>query len=723
MKSSTENTQTNFCHLVDPFLGCEPADLPDPSGIVRSWWTAKPPIGNTHPGASLPFGMVSVGAYSGAYVTGYGRYELSLSGDQPEPIHDRNLCLGFTHFQQSGTGRIRVYYNYLLTRPLVDQDLEKRLTTEELTDESAAPGRYRATLKESEIHCSVVAAERGVKHRYDFPESSKSPCVLVNASSAGLLLDTMTSYPQGAELKIESPSRVSGTLLMEGVPIHFVCECPGGEAKLWEEDEWLEGEDTFTLGIDKQKIQPEFGFGFVGSQSTMELNFAFSLQELTRAGEATSNLAAIAHEKLACQAESTWNEALSKIQISGGTEAQREVFYTALYHSFLKPADFKGENPFRKSDGPFFFDLSTLWDLYKTQLPLMMTLWPERAADFVEFLREVATREGGFPISYLMDNTPDRFTKQATGLCHIILEDARLRGIKGDWDAILHLLWKTSQSGKGRRGKFGEYAKNKVVDPLSHTLDIAQAHASIARMARALGIQIIHDQASELSTHWPNAFDSETGLLKQDSTYYEGENWNYSFRLLHDMAGRISQAGGKSRFVELLDLFFGFKKPIPGQRVFHFEGLNNEPDMESPYAYLYAGRHDRTAEIVQATMRQRFALGRGGLPGNDDSGGLSSWFVWNACGLFPVAGQPVMLIGSPLFAKAEFQLKGGSFTVIAPDPDASRPYIASATLNGQPIDRAWLHLSEFEPGAQLELVRSSIATDFGKSHLPPSFPC
>lgn len=706
--------------LVDPFIGCRACDLPAPDGVAGRWWTAKPPIGNTHPGATLPFGMVSVCAYSGGYVTGYGQYAVSLDGTPPQELFADHCALGLAHFQQSGTGRIRVYYNYLLTTPLLGDVLEMRFIPQTLVDESASPGICSGRFLERDVRFSAVASTRGVRHRYTFPAKAK-PTVIVDVSAGGLMIDGMTTYPQGGAVKIESPERVSGTVVMEGVPLHFSCHCKGGVARLWQDDEVLEGVSEYYLGLDKLKFQPAFGFLFAGESSEMELDFAFSLQYQDRASAVADSMCDKSVGDLAEEARAAWDEVLSKVELRGGSDTDRQVFYTALYRSSIKPADFKNENPFRHQDGPFFFDLATLWDLYKTHLPLTMTLWPERGADFVEFLCEVATREGGFPVSYLMDSSPDRFTKQATGLCHLIMEDARIRGIDADWDEILKLLWKTSRSGKGRKGKFGEYERSRVVEPLSHTLDIADAHFCMARMARAGGEQIIHDKAAELSRYWVNAYDSETGLLKEGSTYYEGENWNYSFRFIHDMSQRIALAGGVEKFVELLDWFFGFTKPTAGQRVFHFEGLNNEPDMEAPYAYIYAGRHDRTAEIVQLVMRKRFGIGRGGLPGNEDSGALSSWFVWSAFGLFPVSAQPIMLMGSPLFDSATMKVGDGKFTISAPDPDPKKPFIASASLDGTPLSRAWLKLEEFTNGGHLELVRSESPTDFGAHHLPPNF--
>lgn len=704
---------------VDPFLGCEPAQLPPPDGIATRWWTAKPPIGNTHPGAVRPFGMVSACAYSGAYVTGYGCYDLSLDGGPPRKLFENLEALGIAHFQQSGTGRIRMYYNYLLTTPLGPEGLAGRTERRRLENESARPGYYAGSFPEIAVDFEVAAGSRGVRHRYGFPPGVR-PELAIEVSAGGLRVEGMETYPQGGYFCVTEDGEVAGHVVMEGIPLRFRCRCEGGEPFLWEDDEELAGAVDYELGLDKQKYRPRFGFGFRGRDGEpLELGFGFSLRSDERAADAVpaTGLAATAGE-----AADAWDGILRTIEVEGGTPAQREVFMTSFYRSLVKPSDFRDENPFSAHDGPFFFDLSTLWDLYKTQLPLVMTLWPDWASDFVTFLQEIASREGGFPVSYLMDNAPDRFSKQATGLCHAILEDARIRGAKGDWDEVLAALWKTSQSGKGRKSRFGEYGRSFEVDPLSHTLDIAYAHYCMARMARSVGHQVIHDKSGALSEHWRNAFDPATGLLREDSTYYEGENWNYSFRLLHDMKARIELAGGTDRFVALLDKFFGFVEPAHGERVFRFEGLNNEPDMEAPYAYLYAGRHDRTARVVRRVMDCRYSTGRGGLAGNEDSGGLSSWYVWNAVGLFPVCGQPVMLIGSPLFDRAILHLPGGDFRITAEGNGPEAVFVSEATLNGRPLSRAWLKIEELMSGGELRLRMSEQPSEFGAREVPPSFP-
>jgi putative alpha-1,2-mannosidase len=159
-----------------------------------------------------------------------------------------------------------------------------------------------------------------------------------------------------------------------------------------------------------------------------------------------------------------------------------------------------------------------------------------------------------------------------------------------------------------------------------------------------------------------------------------------------------------------------------GHALNRFEGLNNEPDIETPYAYLYAGRPDRTAEVVRAGMEYMFTTGRGGLPGNDDSGGLSSWYVWNAIGLFPVAGQPLMLIGSPLFDRTELTFRGRPFAVETAGSGPGNIYVQRASLNGTALHRAYLTIDEVKGGGRLELSMGPTPSPWARTHLPPSFP-
>ena len=289
-----------------------------------------------------------------------------------------------------------------------------------------------------------------------------------------------------------------------------------------------------------------------------------------------------------------------------------------------------------------------------------------------------------------------------------------------------------------RRGYAEEYLERGVVHPISHTLDIAFAYHCTAVVARRLGDHDLAGQFDAMAEGWQGAFDPTSGLLV-DSTFYEGGKWNYSFRLVHDMASRIALAGGPDRFTELLDRFFGYgadpvKQPgeapaaaemAAGYALDRFEGLNNEPDMEAPWAYHYVGRPDRTAEVVDAAVNQQFGTGRGGLPGNDDSGGLSSWYVWASLGLFPVAGQGTFLVNAPSFEHATVAVGDRRFEIVTtgfvePEPDAPPAYVQSVRLGGVELDRSWLTIDEVHRGGRLEIDLGDAPSGWGRAAVPPS---
>ncbi len=330
----------------------------------------------------------------------------------------------------------------------------------------------------------------------------------------------------------------------------------------------------------------------------------------------------------------------------------------------------------------------------------------------------------------------DQFSRQGSALAHTFFADLCQLGLPGmDWDwALVHMH-------NDLRRTYGEdFLLRGVAHPISHTLDLAFGYWCTAKVAEHLGDAQLVRQFAPLAAQWRNAFDEESGLLV-DSTFYEGGRWNYSFRLVHDMAARIALAGGDEAFVALLDRFFGFgAEPVsqPGVRppaaemaagyaLNRFEGLNNEPDMDAPWSYHYAGRPDRTAEVVHAIVQNQFGTGRGGLPGNDDSGGLSSWFVWATLGLFPVAGQNLALISTPAWRESRITVAGGALTIattgfVEPTPDGPPRYVQSVRLDGVPLDRPWLTGAEMHRGGRLLIELGPLPSGWGVDVRPPSWP-
>ncbi|HEX8291561.1 MAG TPA: glycoside hydrolase domain-containing protein, partial [Pyrinomonadaceae bacterium] len=206
-----------------------------------------------------------------------------------------------------------------------------------------------------------------------------------------------------------------------------------------------------------------------------------------------------------------------------------------------------------------------------------------------------------------------------------------------------------------------------------------------------------------------------------DAPFYEGSGYIYGTYVPHDAQGLVNRLGGDEKFVEWLDAFFD--NPPTREPGFN-PGLynhNNEPNFLAPFLYAHAGRPDRTQERVRRILSTEYTTGRGGLPGNDDSGAMSSWYVWGAVGLYPNAGQPFYYVATPLFERAAIDLGGGrTFVVEARGVSADNFYIQSATLDGRPLGRAWLRHEEVAAGGRLVLRVGPKPSAWGRGERPPS---
>ncbi|TCO17217.1 putative alpha-1,2-mannosidase [Kribbella steppae] len=723
---------------VDPFIGTGATDLPTPKGLASTWWWPKPQVGNTHPGAMHPFGMVSACPYSGAYPTGYGLYDFNTEG-VPDLLYDRPVASGFTHFQQSGTGAIRKYYNYFQLTPMLGP-LDDLGTTWDLLEEVAEPGYYAATLG-SGVHCEVTVGPKSAVHRYTFPANDAAR-IVIDASTGGLAIPHSRTVPLKAHLAMLEPGVAQGEIHVEGVPlaVHLEVDAPGWRQLLWYDRRLMPGGTRLDFDYIRPTTLRPFGLMFMGpsrAEQTVEVRLGFSLRGCETARDNLRADVGRTQTTFAGRRDRTaasWRDHLGKVEIKTESDDQATVFGTALYHSLVKPCFAPDESPSWTTEGPYAFDICTMWDIYRTQLPLMTTLFPQRSVALAGALLSICEQEGNLPIGYRMAKGADRFSRQGSALAHTFFADLcqlDLPGIDWDW-AMVHLEMDL-------RRTYGEdYLVHGVAHPISHTLDLAYAYHCTAAIAHKVRDRPLAQQMRDLAQGWRAAYDPGTGLLR-DSTFYEGGRWNYSFRLLHDMRARIALAGGDDAFVGLLDRFFGYDAaPVTqpgvapsvaemdaGYGLCRFEGLNNEPDYEAPWSYHYAGRPDRTAEVVHAAIANQFGTGRGGLPGNDDSGGLSAWYVWATLGLFPVAGQNLFLVSAPAVAESTTRLpdRDLSITTTGFEPvEAGGPvsYVQSITVDGKTLERPWISGRELRHIRNLHIELGPQPSGWGTRIRPPS---
>jgi len=692
------DTMKKTSEYVNVFQGSGTIDLPKPEGIASRWLFIKALCGNTTPAAASPFGKMTLCAYTGGYPTGYGDRKWNFCGT---PITVPEHVRGFSHLHVSGTGGIGTYYNYALTSPMRGA-LGKMC--EEFTEENASVGYYACTLS-SGLKFEGTVSDSVAYHRY---KSDEQIILQIDFSHGGLLPEFGDRYydlPEYCRVEALSDTKVKAHTKIQGVDLYFAVECPSSNGVLLWED-YSERKGALLNMSDKEKpIGAAFRCG-----NNAELRVAISFVSCDFA-EKMLNEAPKDFDKAHRATAEKWENYLSKIKIETESDEIREIFYSNLYHSLVKPCSAHGESYlYDKEKCPdFFYDLATMWDMYKTALPLVFTLFPEEAKGITNTLLAVTEADGRSPINMTLSRTTD-FSLQARMLAEHTFADYYYRFKDADADRMVDATLTDLAAQK-------DFLEGGYCERYTHILDICEALSDIADIAEEIDRVSDAKKMREHARKYVNAYDVSTGLMSENSPYYEGDNWNYSFRLHNNMKAR-TELMGKERFIESLDHLFGYtREPVamptepnvnPMVKGLHsFEGFNNESDMEIPYAYIYAGRHDRTCEIISAGMKYMFTKGKGGLPGNNDSGGLSSMYVWNALGIFPVAGQDKMLIGSPILDGAELALANGkSFKITVYDNNSSHIYVKRAVLNSKELSDFSFSVREMMQGGHLEIYMS-----------------
>jgi len=677
---TTSNKVLTLLDYANPFFGNDGTDLPVPQGIACAWNWEKAQNGNTHPGPQLPFGMVSVTPYSGGYPTGYGANKKTFKGAPQVDERLLDSAYGFTHFQQSGTGDMGTFYNLLRVFPLTEEySADNRKTLFKMEDMQAHPGYFACAISNNGVYVQITASDKVAYHKYSFPPASGTKQIGVELTAAGLG-DTPSKVLKVDADKLDE-NTIGGKMIADNFPYYFVMQVSGTAT-----GGGFHGQDAIDYnsdgsvrriypvttsathaeisinrlrsGFDKNGGQPHYIDYFFDVEPEVEIKVAFSFRSLA---QAQANLAAAPadFDTALAEAEASWMAHLERIPYEAENEEKKELFYSCLYHSLTKPSICDNESPWW-SDENFVTDVSTLWDVYKTQFPLVFKYYPEHGEKIVKSIvnamdyMEQEEGYGFFPVGFFKSDRFTKFAGQTTGMEWPVLAYAYTLFPNMDpqvWQrALSHvdgfasnsLIQEILATGKGTGRTY------------SHAIDVASAFNSICFLARHTGNDAIYNTYAGLRDTWTNVYDAATGLLVDDDhlpkaeKYYEGNKWNYSFRPHYDMEKRVALAGGKEAFAELLDEFFGYKDIEDGivdpdpvtferlQRPGHFEGLNNECDMETPFAYLWSSKPERAQEVIDAVMEHQFATGRHGLPGNNDSGALTSWYVLNAIGDFPL---------------------------------------------------------------------------------------
>jgi predicted alpha-1,2-mannosidase len=384
-----------------------------------------------------------------------------------------------------------------------------------------------------------------------------------------------------------------------------------------------------------------------------------------------------------------------------------------------------------------------LWDTFRALHPLLTLIQPRRQRDMVRSLIDTYRHTGWLPDARIAGRNG---ITQVGSSGDVVVADALVKGLRGiDWGTAYRALVKDADVDSPRPLRQGRelgaynrlgYMGLEQGRSASRTLEYAYDDFAVSQVARALGHTADARRYLERSRRWAKLWDPDTlsirpryqdgrfltpfspdryypdgELANFDAPFYEGTAREWSTFVPHDTQGLIDRVGGDAAFVAWLDRLFDGGGYDPA----------NEPALLAPYLYVNAGRQDLTVDRVHELLRTAYGAGRDGLPGNDDGGALSSWYVWSVIGLFPNAGQPWYYVGAPLFEKSEVSVgRGRRFVIEARRTGEGDRYVQAARLDGRPLERAWITHRELVRGGVLELEMGPHPSSFGLGARPPS---
>ena len=691
--------------------------------------------GNVFPGACLPFSLVRLGPDTEVPQTTSG-YQ---SG---RPV------IGFSHTRTSGTGGRGRYGNVLVTPQVGPLDLVN--ISSPTTNEKAEAGYYSVLLSRFGVKAELTQTARCGMHRYIFPASEEAR-ILINACAARNTI----KLPQASCRCLDGSVHIVSDRMVEGMgkfkggwgndstfEVFFVAEFdrPFASSNVWENGRALDaaaakGDKCGAIASFKTKAGDQIGLRVGVSFSSLENARNFLRETEGKTFDQVKN-----------ETQDQWRQHLNKIQVEGGSDAERKLFYTSLYRTVVMPTDLSGDNPLWKSDAPHFWDYYCLWDTFHCANSLYTLIAPEQHAAMIQSLIDIYQHRGWIPDAW---TGGDFAAIQGGSNGDAVLGEAILKELKGvdarlAYEAIRKDATVNSPDGNTRGRYLDPYLKygylpaqsatspSIVSCPTSRTLEYAYDDFCIALAARKLGNNEDYEKfknqslcafnlyspkikffwAKNEAGQWLEGFGPGLYNYSGRGPYYEGTPWQYSFSVPQDVQGLINRLGGVEKLVERLDNFFDGD----------FYSQGNEPDLLAPWLYTYAGRPDKNVDRVRAILNKNYKPIRSGLPGNDDAGTMSAWYVFGAMGFYPNAGQDVYLMSSPLFSKVIIVLGGGKkFVITANHLSPENKYIQSATLNGKPWDQAWFRHADIVDGAEMVLEMGNKPSGWGtKRPFPPS---
>ena len=703
--------------------------------------------GHVFLGASVPFGGVQLGPVN-----------LSEGWDWCSGYHySDSTIIGFSHTHLSGTGIGDL--GDILVMPVVGsvpaikgeagQPQTGYLSGFSHGREVARPGYYSVNLDRYAIRAELTASERVGFHRYSFPVTD----------SAGLMIDLKEGIgwdnANWTSLRMLNDTVLLGSRFSNGwardqrVWFAMVFSEPMSRLHILQ-DPTDSSNQVLTSGQETEGRALRALASFRASNKQLKIKVGLSpVSALGALDNIRAEISDWDFDRVARDADKAWQRELVKATIQSRDSSILRNFYTALYHTMIAPSIFNDHNgDYRGTDkkvyrNPGFTNHTTysLWDTYRGAHPLLTLLQPARVGDMVKSMLAIYQQQGTLPVWHLMGNETNTMPGNSGTQ---VLADAWLKGIRG-YDSSLAFEAMKATAMQDKRGmkfvkQLGFIPADSMAESVAMGLEYSIADAATARVAKTLGRTEDYALFSKRAQNYRNYYDAGTGFVRgrvsrtawrtpfspfraqhMNDDFAEGNAWQYTWLVPHDVNGLMGLMGGEQLFAKRLDSLFTLKQELNAEASADITGLigqyahGNEPSHHIAYLYAYAGQPWKTADKVRFILDSLYSDTPAGLSGNEDVGQMSAWYVLSALGFYPVSPfGGVYVFGSPVIDQAELQLGGAkTMKIEVKNNSKQNRYIQRVTLNGKPLTRSFIRHAELVAGGSLVITMGSRPSKWG----------
>lgn len=705
--------------------------------------------GTTNPGAVCPQGLMSVTPFN-VMGSESNKFDKDSQWWSAPYTSDNNYFTGFAHVNLSGVGCPEL--GGLLLMPTAgDLNIDYSQYGSAYTEEVAKPGYYGTKLTKYGIKAEATASMRTGLSRFTFPAGKGN--ILLNLGE-GLTNET------GATVRIVNDTEIEGSKLMgtfcynpQAVfPVYFVMKVSKAPKQMgyWKKQRPMKGVEAEWDGYSgKYKLYTKYNRDMSGddvgvwftydneANEVIEVKMGVSFVSIENARlNMNTEQPDFNFDKVSTAAREQWNSDLSRVLVEGGSKDEKTIFYTALYHMLIHPnilQDVNGEYPMMESlktgkTSGNRYTVFSLWDTYRNVSQLMTLLFPERQVEIIRTMVDMYKESGWLPKWELFGR--ETLTMEGDPSIPYIV-DAWMRGIR-DFD--VETAYQAMRKGATTPGEFNlmrpdanDYftkgyvpLREKFDNSVSHALEYYIADWNLSKFAQSLGKKEDAKLFYDRSMGYKHYYSKEYGTLRPilpDGTFYspfdplqganfepspgfhEGNSWNYTFYVPHDIAGLTKLMGGKKKFVDKLQMVFDKK----------YYDMANEPDIAYPYLFSnFKGEEWRTQKTVRGLLRDYYHNAPNGLPGNDDTGTMSAWAVFAMMGFYPACpGDVNYTLTSPLFDKVTIKLnpdyyKKGELVIGTNRTHADEIYIQEVKAGSKKLNGYFISHDELVNAGSIE---------------------